>query len=315
LADYNFTNPSPDRGRGVFIFLLMILIGESGSTKCDWVVLNNLTGEETDSFTTMGFNPYFHSAEFVFAELTKNDVATEWQQLITKVYFYGAGCSSAALKAVIKRGLTTFFQKASVSVDHDLNAAAFATYDGGPEVACIIGTGSNSCFFDGKEISEEVPALAYVLGDEGSASYLGKKLLSAYLYKKLPADLHQDFTNTYQLTKDEIITAVYNRPHANVYLAGFSRFVGKHGEHPYFRDLVKQGFREFTDIHICCYQQAVRREVKVNFVGSVAFHFQGLLQEVLEERGLIFGRVIAKPVQELVNFHIQYLGILDQPVA
>jgi glucosamine kinase len=293
----------------------MILIGESGSTKCDWIVLHNITGEEVDTFTSMGFNPYFHSAEFVFSEMTKIDVAVEWQNLITRVFFYGAGCSSAALKAVIKRGLTTFFQKAEVSVDHDLNAAAYATYQGEPEVACIIGTGSNSCFFDGKEVSEEVPALAYVLGDEGSASYLGKKLLAAYLYKKLPADIFSDFQRTYQLTKDEIITAVYNRPHANVYLAGFSRFVGKHSDHPYFKELVKQGFREFTDIHICCYEKAVKREVKINFVGSVAFHFQHLLEEVLEEKGLLFGKVIAKPVQELVNYHVQYLGILDQPVG
>lgn len=292
----------------------MILIGESGSTKCDWVVLNNTTGEEVDTFTTMGFNPYFHSAEFVFQQLGENDVATEWQHIITKVFFYGAGCSTTPLKAIIKRGLTTFFQKADVLVDHDLNAAAYATYDGAPEVVCILGTGSNSCFFDGTDVSEEVPALAYVLGDEGSASWLGKKLLAAFLYKKLPADLHQDFVATYGIGKDDIITAVYNKPHANVYLASFSRFVGKHAQHPFFRALVRQGFEEFTDVHIACFHQAVARTAKVNFVGSVAYHFQDILEEVLAAKGFIFGRVIAKPAQALVQYHIQYLNILDHPV-
>jgi N-acetylglucosamine kinase-like BadF-type ATPase len=246
--------------------------------------------------------------------MSENDVATEWQNIITKVFFYGAGCSTTPLKAIIKRGLTTFFQKADVLVDHDLNAAAYATYDGEPEVVCILGTGSNSCFFDGVDVSEEVPALAYVLGDEGSASWLGKKLLAAFLYKKLPEELFQDFVHTYGIGKDDIITAVYNKPHANVYLAGFSRFVGKHAQHPYFRELVRTGFREFTDVHIACFDAAVQRTAKVNFVGSVAFHFQDLLQEVLEERGFVFGRVIAKPAQALVHYHIQYLNILDQPV-
>lgn len=291
----------------------MILIGESGSTKCDWVVLNNTTGEEVDSFTTMGFNPYFHSAEFVYQQLGENDVAAEWQNIITKVYFYGAGCSTTPLKAIVKRGLTTFFQKAAVLVDHDLNAAAYATYDGEPEVVCILGTGSNSCFFDGTDVTEEVPALAYVLGDEGSASWLGKKLLAAFLYKKLPLEIHQDFERTYGIGKDDIITAVYNKPHANVYLAGFSRFVGKHAQHPYFIDLVRAGFNEFAAVHICCYPQAVQGAAKVNFVGSVAFHFQTILEAVLQEKGLQFGRVIAKPADALVHYHIKYLNILDQP--
>ncbi|MCH8554094.1 MAG: ATPase [Schleiferiaceae bacterium] len=290
----------------------MIIIGESGSTKCDWIVIDNHTGEEVDAFTTMGFNPYFHSSAFVNDEMQKNDVAVEWQQLITKVFFYGAGCSTDALKATIRKGLSRFFSKAVVSVDHDLNAAAYAAYDNEPEVVCILGTGSNSCFFDGEIVSEEVPALAYVLGDEGSASYLGKRLLAAFLYKKLPTELHEDFVETYQIEKDDIITSVYNRPHANVYLASFSRFVGKHASHPYFRKMVKEGFEHFTDIHICCFKEAVERNVKINFIGSVAFHFQDILKEVLAEKSLLFGRVIAKPAQALVNYHIEHLKVLDE---
>jgi N-acetylglucosamine kinase-like BadF-type ATPase len=144
----------------------MILIAESGSTKCDWVLIDN-KGREIDRWNTMGFNPYFHSSDFVYATLSKTDGLRVWAEKIDQTWFYGAGCSTEPLQAIIKEGLDRVFVNAENHVGHDLEAAAYALYEGEPEIACILGTGSNSCYFDGEKIYEEVPSLAYILGDEG----------------------------------------------------------------------------------------------------------------------------------------------------
>jgi N-acetylglucosamine kinase-like BadF-type ATPase len=287
----------------------MILIAESGSTKCDWVLLDQ-QGRELDRWNTMGFNPYFHTSNFVAEELAKTEGLNVWSDKITQTWFYGAGCSTAEMKAVIKSGLDRVFLNADNHVDHDLNAAAYALYNGKPNIACILGTGSNSCFFDGHTVSEEVPALAYILGDEGSASYIGKRLVADFLYKKLPPELYQDFERTYQPTKDEILDRVYKQPHANVYLASFGPFAGKHKDHPHIINIVREGIGKFIDIHVLCYANAY--DVEVNFVGSVAKAFEDIVREELAARSLHFGRVLAKPVNNLINYHINYIGVLQQ---
>ena len=149
----------------------MIIIVESGSTKADWILLDG-QGHEVNRWSIMGFNPYFHSAQIVEQELSAHPEIPGIAANVSQIWFYGAGCSSDALNDIIKTGLTRVFPNACVNVDHDLKAAAYATFDGVPHVACILGTGSNSCYFDGENIREEVPALAYVLGDEGSASFI-----------------------------------------------------------------------------------------------------------------------------------------------
>lgn len=287
----------------------MILIAESGSTKCDWILLDQ-NGSEVQRFSTMGFNPYFHSAELIYSTLSSEPhLGNGRSEEIESVYFYGAGCSSPDLNKIVQLGLEQVFRNARVSVEHDLLAAAYSTYRGVPEISCILGTGSNSVFFDGTEAAEEVPALAYVLGDEGSGSFLGKRLLATYLYKKLPKELHAHFESAYGLSKDVIIDRVYNQPNANVWLASFSRFYGEHVDHPWVRETVREGFRMFRDIHILCFEKAP--QVEINFVGSVAYHFRDLLQEVIEEAGLQFGYVLSRPLDGLVDYHLKYLDILN----
>jgi len=286
----------------------MILIAESGSTKCDWVALNP-DGTEHARFSTMGFNPYFHSAPFIEEELGSNAVVCSIQNSVDYVYFYGAGASSESLKDIIKDGLLRIMPQARINVDHDLIASAYSTYTGVPAITCILGTGSNSCYFDGTSVSEEVPALAYVLGDEGSASFIGKRLVSDFLYKRLPAEMAEDFYLTYQLDKDEIITSVYNKPNPNVYLASFSRFAGKHMKNPYIKMIVREGFAKFADIHIACFENC--REVPVHFVGSVGAIFHELLEDVLAERGMKMGQIIRKPVDGLIKYHVEYLKVLE----
>lgn len=286
----------------------MILIAESGSTKCDWVLLDS-KGREIDRWKTMGFNPYFHSADKVQRVLSKTEGLNIWSDKISQTWFYGAGCSSPAKNAIIKDGLDRVFVNAKNHVDHDLTASAYALYSGKPIIACILGTGSNSCYFDGKNIKEEVPALAYILGDEGSASFLGKRLVSDFLYKKLPPELQQDFTETYGLDKETVFDYVYNKPHANVYLASFGPFAGKHKDHPYITKIAREGVGKFIDIHVLCYPES--SDVEICFVGSVAKAFEDIIKEELEARNLTFGKVLAKPVNSLVKYHLEFLNILD----
>jgi N-acetylglucosamine kinase-like BadF-type ATPase len=148
-----------------------------------------------------------------------------------------------------------------------------------------------------------------VLGDEGSASFIGKRLVSDFLYKRLPTELAEDFYLTYQLDKDEIITSVYNKPNANVYLASFSRFAGKHMENPYVKMIVCEGFAKFADIHIACFENC--REVPIHFVGSVGAIFHELLEDVLAERGMNLGQIMRKPVDGLIKYHVEYLKVLE----
>ena len=177
---------------------MTILIADSGSTKCDWLAITE-RGQELGEFHTMGFNPYFHDADLVEREMNANSQAMAMAGTVDRVFFYGAGSSSPELCAVIAEGLRRVFTNAEVHVGHDLDGAAYSTYTGEPAVTCILGTGSNSCLFDGTTVSEEVPALAYVLGDEGSGSWFGKKLLAGFLYGQLPEVIHADFEAEYTM--------------------------------------------------------------------------------------------------------------------
>jgi N-acetylglucosamine kinase-like BadF-type ATPase len=286
----------------------MILIAESGSTKCDWVLIDN-KGREIDRWNTMGFNPYFHSSDFVYATLSKTDGLRVWAEKIDQTWFYGAGCSTEPLQAIIKEGLDRVFVNDENHVGHDLEAAAYALYEGEPEIACILGTGSNSCYFDGEKIYEEVPSLAYILGDEGSASWIGKRIVSDFLYKRLPEELQVDFKKTYNTCKDEVISSVYNKPHANVYLASFGPFAGKHAEHPYIQNLVKDSFNRFIEVHVLSFK--VAKDVPISFVGSVAKVYEDILTKCLDEHGLRKGKVLAKPVNHLIQYHINFMHVLE----
>lgn len=285
----------------------MILIAESGSTKCDWVLLD-LRGNEVERWKTIGFNPYFHSEDFIVKTLSKENNVMSYKDKVTQVWFYGAGCSTESLKAIVKKGLDRIFVNAKNNVGHDLEAAAFALYQGEPFIACILGTGSNSCMFDGEQIHQETPSLAYVLGDEGSASFIGKRLVSDYLYNRLPKELNDDFDLVYGVSKDDVIDAVYNKPHANVYLASFGPFAGKWADHSYIKTIVKEGFDKFIDIHVSCYEN--QGKMKVSFVGSVAKVYQEILMKCLKERGLHLGQILDKPINSLINYHIETMAVI-----
>lgn len=284
----------------------MKFVVESGSTKANWAMVNT-EGNIVNTFDTMGFNPFFHSSEFIGKQIRKNEALSSTAAIVDEVYFYGAGCSSDHYKQIVAHGLMQVFTQASIHVDHDLVAAAFSTYTGEPCISCIIGTGSNSCFFDGHTLHEEVPALAYILGDEGSGSYFGKKLLTDYLYKKLPQSIADDFEDSYLLSKAIVFENVYQKPHANVYLAAFTPFVGKHKSHPYFAQMIREGMNLFLQNHVCCFENY--KEVPTHFVGSVAYHFGEELQQAASALEVKMGNIICQPIEQLVAYHVKYLFV------
>jgi len=280
----------------------MIFIIESGSTKSDWVLVDK---SKQTFYKTIGFNPYFHSSDVVATEIRKNRSIMSHVPHVSKIFFYGAGCSSEKLNEEIERGLQMVFPDAEIVVDHDLLACAYATYDGEPGISCIIGTGSNSCFFDGTDLSEEVPALGYVLGDEGSGSYFGKFLLSSFLYHRLPKDILEDFEASYQMTHAEIVTNVYKSDSANVFIASFMPFIVKHKNHEFFKQILIDGLKKFMEVHVCCYEDYLN--TPVHFVGSLSALLENHLKVAANDLGIEIKSIIAKPVDNLVNYHLKYI--------
>ena len=282
----------------------MILVADSGSSKCDWIVTD---GKNQTLLSTMGFNPFFHNTDIIAAKMIEaglGDYAGETK----KVFYYGAGCSSPEFNLVVRKAISSVFPHSEVYVDHDLAGAAHATCDHKPGIACILGTGSNSCYFDGENIIEKIPALGYILGDEGSGAYFGKKLLAAYLYNRLPPKIYKNFQDHYNISKKEIFENVYMKPNANVYLASFMRFLSGLRDDVQVREMIYQGFSDFIRIHVWCYEN--NREVPVHFVGSIAHYFEDLLRHACRVHHLTLGNILKQPVYALVNYHLQNEGII-----
>ncbi|MDA0686818.1 MAG: hypothetical protein O3C22_08320 [Bacteroidetes bacterium] len=283
----------------------MILVADSGSTKCDWVFTD---GTETRlTYHTMGFNPFFHSTDLIESEIRKNEELAATAPAVEHVFFYGAGASHESRNEIVAEALRRVFTNAQVVVDHDLTGAVCATCGDDPGIACILGTGSNSCYFDGKDVYEEVPALGYVLGDEAGGTFYGKELLRMYLYHELPDKVHAALEKEFNLTKEGIFEAVYNKPNPNVYLASFMRFLSDQREEKWVRDFIYNGFSKFINIHIWKYEN--HKEVPVHFVGSVAFYFSDLLREACKIHRLQIGVITREPVFNLVDYHLRKLQI------
>lgn len=275
----------------------MIVVADSGSTKCDWYLLT----DSGDVFTkTQGFNPMFHSSDLVEKTLLANEEITTYSQSVSSVYYYGAGCQNEVLCETIASALRAVFPNAAIHVDHDLTAAVHATCQGEPGISCILGTGSNSAYFDGEKVHSRVSGLGYILGDEGSGSYFGKKLISAYLYGHLPERLSKKLEDK-GLTKTIILENVYMKPNANVYLASYMKFVSQHQDDPYMNRMIYAGLADFIDLHIWNYPEY--KQVPVHFVGSVAYYNKDILAKACENHRLQLGSIVQKPIIPLIEFH------------
>lgn len=278
----------------------MLLVADSGSTKADWLAAEN--GKITGSFSTMGFNPFFHDAKLVVTELNKNKAMKKIAKEVKEVFFYGAGCSSNARNKIIKDGLKKFFSNAKVLVDHDMLGAALSACHNNNGLVCILGTGSNIAYFDGKKLSETRHGLAYILGDENSGSYYGKKLITSFLYRIMPNDLSKAFFAEYKMTKEKAIKHVYQLPNANVYLASFAKFLSQHKDHPWIQQLVYRGMLEFYETSIASYKE--HKSAPVHFIGSIAYFFKDSICKVADEKGFKVGKIIVKPVNDLMEYFL-----------
>jgi glucosamine kinase len=276
----------------------MILIADSGSTKTTWSLVNPFTGA-ADTVYTSGINPMYQDEENIFLMLEK-EFTKEVEP--AAIYFYGAGCINKGVNQTVSAALSRFFHCDSLTVETDLMAAARSLCLCEPGIACILGTGSNSCYYDGHEIVKNVSPLGFMLGDEGSGAVIGKKFIADLLKNQLPESVKDKFYHTYQLKPHEIIDQVYKKPFPNRFLAGFTHFIHDHPEEESLHQIVKSSFAEFFIRNIAQYREALR--LPVQFTGSVAFHFEPLLREVAVALGYHTGRITASPVADLIRYHL-----------
>lgn len=278
----------------------MILVADCGATKADWALADN--DGTVKVVHTRGFNPVVHPPD-----LLRGEVAILANNLLSgaepsRIYYYGAGCWDLRRKAVVADELSLTWPKAEVIIMHDLLGAARATCGSKPGIACILGTGSNTCLYDGEDVIDNVTNLGYLLGDEGSGSYLGRQLLRAYFYRELDATLQEAFEEYAQLTRQTVLDKVYESETPNVYLASYTKFLGQHLQHPLVQRIVFDGFAEFIDRHVRKYRGHL--ELPIHFIGSIAFYFKDILSVVLAERDMQMGKFIQKPIDELIKFHL-----------
>lgn len=282
----------------------MVAIVDSGSTKSDWVILDEFKNVFLKT-ETIGFNPNFISRELIVPEIEKNTSLTSVKNSITKIYFYGSGCGIQQNRDTIAHELERVFINAKITVKEDLAAAAYAAYNGNPAIICIMGTGSNSCYFDGENLKIKLPSLGILMGDEGSGSAIGKQLVRRFFMKRLPQDLHKEFEETYHLTLDEALKNMYHSTRPNAFLADFNKFVVERKNHPYFVQMVSEEMRNFFDYQVIPYEESKKSEI--NFIGSIAYYYENILRSVASELQLNVGHVVQKPIESLVNYHIKYI--------
>jgi N-acetylglucosamine kinase-like BadF-type ATPase len=278
----------------------MIIIADGGSTKTNWCLLND--EQKRIYFNTEGYNPYFSDTEYIINSL-KNNLPSDLNIAgITELYYYGAGCSTAEKVDTVVKAMESVFSSAKVFVGHDLLAAARALLGVKPGFAAILGTGTNTCLYNGQDITLNIDSLGYFLGDEGSGSYIGKRLLRDYMRGFMPGNLQEVFYETYKLNDEDILDNLYNKPLPNRFCASFSKFIYDNNNYvEYTRDVVGEAFRAFFKNLVSRYPEYQKHSL--NCVGSVGYNFRDILAEVANEYGMQVGKIIRSPIDDLVNYH------------
>ena len=276
----------------------MILIADSGSTKTSWVYTDR---DKLEFLQTKGINPFFRNSEDIFEELN-NTILASLSEKVQEVYFYGAGIINKEKANDVSVALSKLFPNATFNVQSDLLASAHATLGNSEGIACILGTGSNSCLYDGEKIVEHVPPLGFILGDEGSGSVLGRKLVGDYLKGIMPVKLKEKFSSRLKIEYADFLEAVYKKEKPNKFLAGFVPFLSENIEHEYCKNIIVQSFGEFVERNIL--QYTGYEKMRICFVGSVAYHFKEQLVFVLKKNGLKPGIILKEPLDGLIKFHL-----------
>lgn len=279
----------------------MILIADSGSTKTDWRLISDK--KCIKEFQTEGFNPYYISKNYIIESLNSKLAPFIDINNIFNVYFYGAGCSTDSKCQLVNDALSSIFHKAAIFVDHDLLGAARALCGKNEGIACILGTGSNSCYYDGNNIIENVPSLGFMFGDEGSGGHLGKTIIGAYLKDEMPNNILERFNVKYKTNREEILTNIYKKPYPNRYLASFSIFIKENIEDEYIKNIVINCFNDFFKHQISKYTNY--QSVPLSCVGSIGFFLKDFLIQTSNKYGVSVKKIIRTPIEGLIDYHIE----------
>jgi len=275
------------------------LIADSGATKAEWCLID---GKKKRTFITQGLSPYFVTS-LQMEEIVQNEIRAKLKKLVPdEIYFYGTGCISVNNIKLVKKALKAVFPATKkIMVDNDIIGAAKGLVADQKGIVCNLGTGSFCCFYNGKKIVKNSPGLGYVLGDEGSGTYLGKKVIQHFLYNTFDADLMDRFNSKFNTNRQEILDHVYRQPFPNRYLASFTMFLAENRGHYMIENIIEDGFNDFFFNHIYKFRESWT--LPVNFIGSVAFGFKDVLEEMCNSYELQLGKVLQKPMDGLVKYH------------
>ncbi len=274
------------------------LIADSGSTKTEWCLLN---GKKKTIFTSQGMSPYFIN-DIQMENIIKLEVLPVLKKIqVDEIYYYGTGCGNPVNVKMVKKVLKNIFPHSLIIVDTDVAGAAKALCGNEKGIACILGTGSSCCYYNGKRIVKNSPGLGYILGDEGSGAYLGKKVIQYYLYNTFDEDLRSRFDAKFVTNTNEILNAVYKQPLANRYLASFAIFLAENRGHYMVENIIEDGFNDFFYTHIYKYSESWK--LPVHFTGGIAFGFKDVLAQMCSSYQLQLGNVLRNPMEGLIEYH------------
>jgi N-acetylglucosamine kinase-like BadF-type ATPase len=274
------------------------LIADSGATKTTWCLLQN---NKKKILSTQGLSPYFLKTDQI-QQIVGTEVKSKLKGIAPdEIFFYGTGCINPGNEKLVKKALSNLFPQSAIQVTHDLMGAAKALCGDQKGVACILGTGSNSCYYNGKKIVKNSPGLGFVLGDEGSGAYMGKKVVQYYLYNTFDPDLMDRFNALFKTNSAEILDAVYKKPLPNRYLASFVQFLVENRGHYMVENIIEDSFNDFFFHHVYKYKESWT--MPINFVGSVAFGFKDVLNEMCNSYELQLGKVLKNPMDGLIKYH------------
>lgn len=285
----------------------MILVVDSGSTKTDWIAVD-ASGNILFSTQTLGLNPQVLSSAILKERIINNFDLFQNRKKVTHLYFYGAGCGVESPQLRIRKVFDEIFTDSTIVIKEDTYAAVYAASKPDEKsIVCILGTGSNCTYFDGEEIEQRIDSLGYVLMDEASGNFFGKQLIRSYYFNSMPKELAKEFEKEYDLSPNTIKENIYRRENPNTYLATFSKFLIKHKKNPVFQAIIKDGLERFIDHQILQFDNA--RSVPIHFIGSISFFLKEEIEDALEAKGLLMGRIVQRPIEELVKFHKRLIEI------
>ena len=280
----------------------MKLLVDSGSTKADWISIDE-TGKILFTTQTLGLNPEVLNKEEIITRVNDRFDISLNKDNVTHLFFYGAGCGTDRMKNFLTEVFKEYFPNAVVLVNEDTYAAVYATTPKNEKaIVCILGTGSNCSYFDGKILHQKVQSLGYIGMDDCSGNQFGRQLIRDFYFSKMPAKLAAEFAKTYDLDPDVIKHQLYKEPNPNAYMATFAKFLILHKDEEYCQKLVRKDMQEFVDNYITQYENC--KEVPIHFIGSIAFYLKEELKEVLESNGLKIGNVLRRPIDGLIEFHV-----------